>query len=164
MAISRSYTSTQRNLKTPSHYSEHKRIHVFQQLHYNMAEESMTCVPKTARGKISLAHGIHCRPNILYLSCPTSVSILWRMRAHTHIWLHKDRNELPLLPNNTASETLLHKPEAVLSVEWVFFTGVPAWWWLDEYVTLDKTFYKLLFKQEVVASPHTSTFCSLSHS
>ena len=31
-------------------------------------------------------------------------------------------------------------------------------------MTLDKTFYGLLFKQEVVAVPDTSTFSSLSHS
>jgi hypothetical protein len=34
---------------------------------------------------------------------------------------------------------------------------------MDEYVTLDKTFYGLPFKQEVVAAPVTSKFSSLLH-
>ena len=32
---------------------------------------------------------------------------------------------------------------------------------MGEYVTLDKTFYNLLFKQEAVAAPVTSRFFSL---
>ena len=68
---------------------------------------------------------------------------------------------LPLLPNNTASETFLHKSGAVRSVDWMFITGVPAWPCLGEYVTLDKMFYSLLFKQEAVAAPVTDTFSSL---
>jgi len=35
--------------------------------------------------------------------------------------------ELPLLPNNTGSETFLHKSGAVRSVDWIFFIGVLAW-------------------------------------
>ena len=58
--------------------------------------------------------------------------------------------ELPLLPNNSASETFLHKSGAVRSVDWIFITGAPAWRWLGEYVTLNKTFYNLPFKQEVL--------------
>jgi hypothetical protein len=34
--------------------------------------------------------------------------------------------ELPLPPNNTASETFLHKSGAVQSVDWIFIIGVPA--------------------------------------
>jgi len=70
---------------------------------------------------------------------------------------------LLLLPNNTASEPFLHKSGTVRSVDWVFVIGVPAWRWMSEYVTVDKTFYYLLFKQEVVAPPVTSTFSSLTH-
>jgi hypothetical protein len=62
-------------------------------------------------------------------------------------------HELALLPNNTASETFLHKSGAVRSVDWIFIVGVLAWRLLGEYVTLDKTFYNLLFEQEVVAAP-----------
>jgi hypothetical protein len=35
--------------------------------------------------------------------------------------------ELPLLPNNTASETFLHKSGAVRRVDWIFITEAPAW-------------------------------------
>jgi hypothetical protein len=72
--------------------------------------------------------------------------------------------ELPLLPNNTESEPFLHKSGAVGGVEGIFITGVPAWRWLGEYVTLDKMFYNLPFKEKVVATPFTSIFSSLSHS
>ena len=34
--------------------------------------------------------------------------------------------ELPLLPNNTASEMFLHKSGAVRSVDWIFIIGVPV--------------------------------------
>jgi len=72
--------------------------------------------------------------------------------------------ELPLLPNNTTSETLLHQSGALWSFDWKLSFGAPARRWLGEYVTLDKTFYFLLFKQEVIAARVTSTFSSLSHS
>jgi hypothetical protein len=72
--------------------------------------------------------------------------------------------ELPSLPNNTASETFLHKPGVLRSVDWIFIIGAPAWRWLGECVTLDRTFYDLPFKQEVVTAPVTSTFPSLLHS
>ena len=59
----------------------------------------------------------------------------------------------------------LYKSGALRSVDyWIFITGVPVWRWLDEFVTLDKTFYNLLFKQEAVAAPVTSTLSSFSHS
>ena len=38
--------------------------------------------------------------------------------------------ELPLLPNNTASETLLHKSGAVRTVYCIFIIGASAWRWL----------------------------------
>jgi hypothetical protein len=56
--------------------------------------------------------------------------------------------ELPLLPNKTVNEIFLLTSAAVQSVDWIFIIGAPAWRWLGEYVTLDKTFYSLLFKQQ----------------
>jgi hypothetical protein len=124
----------------------------------------MERVPKMARGKISLAHGIHCCPIFLFFGS-FSPSILLIICVHIHISdCVETVYELPLLPNNTAGETFLHKLGAVLSVDWIFITGAPAWRRLGKYVTLDKTFYNLLFKQEIVAAPVTSTFSSLAHS
>ena len=43
------------------------------------------------------------------------------------------------------------------SVDWIFIVGAPVCRWLDQYVTLGRTFYCLLFKQKVVAAqllPH----------
>jgi hypothetical protein len=72
--------------------------------------------------------------------------------------------ELPLLPNNTANETFLQKSGAVQNVGWIFISAAQALRRLDEYVTLGKTFYSLLLKQEVVAVTVTYKFISLSHS
>jgi len=47
-------------------------------------------------------------------------------------------------------------------VDWIFVTAVPAWQWLDEYMTFHKTFCSLHFKEEVAAAPVTSKFSSLS--
>ena len=71
--------------------------------------------------------------------------------------------ELPLLPNNTASETFLHKSGAVRRVDRIFITRKPAWRRLGEWATFDKMFH-ILFKQELLAAPVTSKFSSLSHS
>ena len=86
--------------------------------------------------------------------------------THTHTHMSdcvEIVHELPLLPNNAASETYLHKSGEVWSGDWIFTTAAPAWRWLGEYVTLDKGFYNLLFRQEVVATQVTSIFSSLSH-
>jgi len=55
-----------------------------------------------------------------YLPCPISISVLWRIYVcmYVYIYIHiyiyisdciESVYELPLLPNNTASETFLHK-------------------------------------------------------
>jgi len=54
---------------------------------------------------------------------------MWR-RISVHIHISDSIEtvyELPLLPNNTASETFLHKSGEVRSVDWIFVIGVPAW-------------------------------------
>jgi len=66
--------------------------------------------------------------------------------------------------NKTASETFLLKSGSVRSLDWIFITEASALQWLGEYVTLDKTFYNILFKREAVAVSVTSRFSSLSHS
>jgi hypothetical protein len=53
---------------------------------------------------------------------------------------------------------------AVQSVDSIFITGAPAWWWWGKYMTLDNIFYNIHFKQEVIAASFTSIFSSLSHS
>jgi len=105
--------------------------------------------------------GIHCCPNIFYLFYPTIVSTWRRKCVDIHIsGCVETLHELPLLSNNAVSETLLHKSGVLWSVDRIFVIGAPTWRWMGEYVTLDKTFYSLLFKQEVVAAPVTSKFSS----
>jgi hypothetical protein len=106
---------------------------------------------------------------VFYVFCPTSISILWRIwmyiDTHTHISdCIEIVYELHLVPNNSLSEIFLHKLGAVQSVDWIFITGALAWQWLGEYVTMHKTFYNCLFKEEVAAAPVTSRFSSLPHS
>jgi hypothetical protein len=99
----------------------------------------MNRVPKMARGKISLASGIQCCSIFFLFLCPTTVP-LWITCAYIHISdCVETVYELPLLPNNTASEIFLHESGGI------FIIGVPAWWWLGEQVTgkndLQPSFY-----------------------
>jgi hypothetical protein len=88
---------------------------------------------------------------------------LWRICEYIHI---SDCVEvvygLLLLLNNAASETFCRKSGAVRSVYSIFITGSSAWRGLGKYVTSDKTFYSLLFKQEVVATRVTAS-CLVYH-
>jgi len=107
-----------------------------------------------------MAGGIPCCPNF-FIALPDH----WLCIVETHTPdCVEIVYELPLLPNNTASETFLHHSGAVRSVDWIFIIGAPAWRGMGEYVPLDKTFYNFLFKREVVAATVTFKFSSLAHS
>jgi hypothetical protein len=113
-----------------------------------------------AHARNGTRHSLLGPPTLLFkLFCPTSVSILRIICVYMHI---SDCVEtvyaVPLLSNKTANATFLNKLGAVRSVDWIFINWSPAWRWLGEYVTLDRTFYSLLFKQEVTAAPVISTF------
>jgi hypothetical protein len=79
--------------------------------------EPLARVPHLARGKISLARGIHCCPNSYYLFITTSVCVLCKICVCVcvcvclciYIYTHTHTSncvqtvyELPLLPNNAA--------------------------------------------------------------
>jgi len=58
----------------------------------------------------------------IYIYIPIYICI------HTHIYECVETvYELPLLPHNTASETFLHQPGALRSVDLIFSNGAPAW-------------------------------------
>ena len=101
-----------------------------------------------AHVKISMACSIHRWPTFFSYAWP--VSLLWETCVYIHIDCTETVYELPLLPNNTANATFLHK----FGVVWVL-TGYLSLGWQPgsdgENVTLE-TFYSLLFKQEVVAA------------
>ena len=68
---------------------------------YTMADQPMARLPKMARD-------VHCCPNIYIFFGPTSVSILWTcVRVHISDCV-ETVYKLPLVPNNTASETFLY--------------------------------------------------------
>jgi hypothetical protein len=77
-----------------------------------------------ARGKISLAHDIHCRLNLLSYFFALSACLYSEGYACMYTY---DRvqiaHELTLLPNNTAEKQFLHKSGAVRSVHWVHIIG-----------------------------------------
>ena len=57
-----------------------------------------------------------------YVFCPSSVCILWRIYVYIHISdCVETVYELPLLPNNTVSETFMCKSGAARSVHWMFY-------------------------------------------
>ena len=59
-----------------------------------------------------------CSPQLLYIAKSVRIHISDCVQT-----VH----ELPLLPNDIASETFLHKSEAIQSVDWIFIIGAPAW-------------------------------------
>jgi hypothetical protein len=76
--------------------------------------------PYTA-GLTNLWHAAFSVVSIFFCTFyPTSVSILWRTRAHIHMAdCVQTVYELSFLPNNSAGETFLHKSGAVQSVDWI---------------------------------------------
>ena len=88
----------------------------------------MAHVPNMARGKISLARGIHYCPS-LFLLPDERFYIVKNVCRPTCIHIPdcvQTVYKLPLLPNSTAIETFLHKSGAVRSVDWIFLAGAPA--------------------------------------
>jgi len=78
----------------------------YRQTVYVRAGEPMAHVPKMACRKISLARGIQCCPFFFLISFAHSLCL--------YVCIHNSDCteivcELLLLPNNTLSETLLHK-------------------------------------------------------
>jgi hypothetical protein len=69
----------------------------------------------------------------------------------THIWLCTDCIWITVATKRHCSETFRHKSVAVRRVDRILITEVPVWRWLGEYMTLDRTFQSLLFKQQAVA-------------
>jgi len=67
-----------------------------------------------------MARGIRCCLSFLLFLCPTSASYIRIFDGVETVY------ELPLLPNNTASETFLHKSGAVRGVDWICIIGEPA--------------------------------------
>ena len=111
-------------------------------------------VPKIARG-------IHCCANLFYFFVLPDQLLNIVKNVCVYIYTHTCVQfvyELPLLPDNTARETYVHKLGAGRSVDWIFTIGTVGWRWPGEYVTLGRRFYCLLLKQEMAAATVTDTF------
>jgi hypothetical protein len=80
--------------------------------------------PKWQGEKFPCHSALTALSNCLNFFHPTSVSIMWRICACMHVTdCIVTVYELPLLPNNTASETFLHKWGTVQSVTGYFSLG-----------------------------------------
>jgi hypothetical protein len=84
-----------------------------------------------AQGKISLASGIDCCPEILFLLSGKLLCIVKNVCVCVCVFMSdcvQTVYELPLLPNNTAKEIFLQNLGAVRSVDWIFLVELPADW------------------------------------
>jgi hypothetical protein len=88
-----------------------------------------------ARGKISVALAVpilfpFARLASFYYEELVCVCVCVCVCARVYIFISDGVEivyKLQFLPSNIASETLLHKPGALRSVDWVFIIGAPAW-------------------------------------
>ena len=97
-----------------------------------------------------------CIVNDMYMY--VYIYIYAQTHTHTHTHTHTSHCvetvfELVLLPNSTASETFLHKSGAVRSFDWIFIIVVPAWQWLNEYMTMDKNVLQSSLQTGSIISP-----------
>jgi hypothetical protein len=98
----------------------------------------MARVSKIARGKISMARGIHCCSNF-FISFVRPASV----RCEEHVYMYTYPNAYRLYVKNSYYQItlrvifFLQKSGAVRRVDWIFITGAPAWSQLGEYVTLN---------------------------
>ena len=121
--------------------------------------------PKMAHGKISLARGIHCCPSLFNTSFPRPESLNCAEHVYIHTHTHTHLTAYRLYMNCRCYQTTLQwniwiPVRAVRSVDRIFIVGPPVWRWLDQSVTLDRTFYSLLLKQQAAAATVTATGCS----
>ena len=111
------------------------------------------------------------------MSTCTHTSISWRICAHVHIYLYCEeyvhtytyisvyrQHNKYLCFQMTLQVKHFYTNRSGAKCSLAVIIGVPAWRWLGEYLTLDRTFYSLRLKQEVVAATDTAIFASLSHS
>jgi len=54
--------------------------------------------------------------------------IVMNVCTYMYLTVYETVYELPLLPNDTASETFLHKLGVTTSLDWILITGALAWW------------------------------------
>jgi hypothetical protein len=94
----------------------------------------------------------------LFLSPDLRRYIVDSMCIYTQIGLCTDCTWITVVTKIPLQWNVFTQIGALRSVDWIFIVGAPVWRWLGEYVTLDRTFYVLLSKQEVVAATVTATF------
>jgi hypothetical protein len=72
-------------------------------------------------------HAVFTAASICFVSFtrPASLFCEEHMYIYTHVCHYVEF--VPLVPNNTASETFLCKSGAVRSVDWIFIFVAPAW-------------------------------------
>jgi len=119
-------------------------------------------VPKMARGKISLARGIHCFPSFF---CTTIVPILYRIRVYIHTYL-------------TPYRPCMNCRRYQITLQWNIFpqtwSGAKCWLGIYHWGTglavigrvrdIGRNILQSALKQEALAAPVTARFSPLSPS
>ena len=131
----------------PTRYPMHIRQYGLHSLPRNSLApaRNQTMIPQSFSPQLSprLLNLLHaaCPSVQFFFFCPSSFSIVWRMCVYIQIFdCVETEHEFLVLANNTAGRMFLHKLPMMRTVDCIFITGVHAWWWLGEYMILDKTF------------------------
>ena len=120
------------------------------------------CCSRTSAGLANLWHAAFSAvPFFISFARPPSLYCEQHLYIYTYL-LRTDCIWITVPTKRHCSETFLHKKVAVRSVGWIFIVGALYWRCLGKYVTLDRTFYGLLLKQEAAAAaqllPHFVTY------
>jgi hypothetical protein len=104
-------------------------------------------------------HSITAVP--IYCVWPASLHCAEHLYIYTHIWVCRQYTRMNYRCYQTTPQwNIFTQIGAGRIVDWIFIVGTQVWWWLGEYMTLDRTFYSLLFQTGSSSSP----FSSLSRS
>ena len=112
-----------------THTHTHTHTHTQRNIHNTFIRRYKAGLANLGTRKIFLTRAIHYSPNyfFLFLLPDQCLHIVNNMCIYTHIAdCIEIVYELPLLPNNTVSETFLHKLGAVRSVDWMFIIWAPT--------------------------------------
>ena len=132
---------------------------------YSRADEPTARVPNTARGKISLARGIHCCSKFLFLLHELLLYIV-KIYIYIYIYIYTYLAAYRLCTSYRCYQIILRVKQFSANREGCeVVTGYLSF---GHYhggdLTLYKMFCSLIFKQELVVAPFTATLTSLWHS
>jgi hypothetical protein len=91
-------------------------------------------------------------PIFIFISVAQPAS-LYCERVYIYTWAGTVY-DLPLLSNNTVSETFLQKSGAMRGVDWINITGEPAWRWLGQSRDIGQNVFQSSFQTGSSSKPN----------